>query len=95
MKKVWIIAGLIIIAVLVLYPKRSGGPLCGPLCLGTGLHFEKRECVGFEWRMNYIDGFTDLCFGIPYGERTCYGVPHGSPPNTPATILPCDYPPSL
>jgi hypothetical protein len=94
MKKRWIVIALIAIIVICVYPKKFGGPLCGPICPATGLQTEKRQCMGFEMRKNYIDGFSDLCFGIPYGEKTCYGVPHGSMPNTPLTKLPCGYAPS-
>ena len=95
MKNIWILGVLIVIAVIVLYPKSFGSPLCGPICPPSGLSAEKQQCIGFEMRKNYIDGFTDLCFGVPYGEKTCYGVPHGSPSNTQAVELPCDYPNSV
>ena len=50
-----------------------GEPLCGPICPDLGLQYWKRDCLGYVQRTNIIDGFTDRCFGIPIGEKKCFG----------------------
>lgn len=94
MKKTIIIATIVLVLVVAFFPKKSGGPLCGPICPPDGLHYWERQCLGVVVRDNFIDGYTDRCFGIPVGERKCYGDPAGAPPNTPDVQLSCSYIPN-
>lgn len=73
MNKLIILLVILVIIVAIFYPKRVGGPLCGPLCPPVGLKSYERDCLGVKNRRNVIDGFTDYCYGIPWGQIRCYG----------------------
>lgn len=49
-----------------------GAPLCGPICLSTGPQHWSKTCLGYVWRQNVIDSYTDYCIGIPIGSRHCF-----------------------
>ena len=52
-----------------------GSPLCGPLCPSFGPHYWERSCVGYVFHKPYIDGYSNICIGLPVGAKRCYGVP--------------------
>lgn len=79
MKKIILTAVILVIIVVVFYPKDAGGPLCGPICPPTGLKRYERDCLGIKIRKNVIDGFRDYCYGIPLGQTSCYGDEQASP----------------
>ena len=80
-----IIIVLILIALLVFfYPKDAGGGNCG-MCMAGQYKWTEYNCAGFEYigpgffsEMLGIGRYaTDspgqlLCYGIVYGEKTCY-----------------------
>ncbi len=110
MRLLFILLTLACMLTLLFYPKRVGGPLCGPECLPKGLHYWSVECLGIRKRyscsMSIIDfikdflglerkictdTFADYCFGIPVGEKKCYGVPYLGSGNVDVQ-LDCNYP---
>ena len=92
-KKKLIYLILFLILAFIFFPKDGGGVLCGPICPLTGLHYYQKTCIGVRVGVNYIDGYSDLCFGIPIGEKQCFGIPHESLPGAKDIKLDCNYPP--
>jgi hypothetical protein len=73
MIKAFLIVGALL-AVFIFYPKEIGSPLCGPVCPPTGPQYWEQSCLGVTIRKNFIDSYSNRCFGIPVGERACYGI---------------------
>lgn len=98
-KNLLLIIIIVAIVSVIFYPKDVGRPLCGPICPGVGLHYYEIPCIGFEARYNVIDFYWDVCYGLSYGEKKCYGVPYTEWNNWEKigtrelnTQLDCDYP---
>jgi hypothetical protein len=93
-QKLWVLnAGMVIILLAgFFYPKDVGGPLCGPECLSFGLHSYSQPCLGIRTRRMFVDGYSDLCYGLPLGKHTCYGVPYTEGTDMKDRELDCGYP---
>jgi len=95
MKKKYLLLITVIIIIGIsgfFYPKNVGGPLCGPVCPGLGLHYYRQDCLGFKVRYTMIDAYSDECYGVPVGEKKCYGVPYDEKTNFNDIELSCNYP---
>ncbi len=86
------VAVMVVVVLVVVFRTDVGGVLCGT-CPPTGLMTYKRSCIGIMTRDTYADGYTDYCYGMPVGERRCFGRPHGSDAGSRVQELPCDYEP--
>ena len=82
---------LVIALVVFLYPKNVGGNLCGPTCPVTGLHYFEQDCLGIKTRTTVIDAYWETCYGMPIGDKICYGVPRNETVNFEDRILDCNY----
>lgn len=82
-KNVLILIPIVVVLVLAsigfFYPKEVGGNLCGPVCPSRGLHYYKQGCLGIDKRYTAIDASWTICYGLPIGEKKCYGVPYTEP----------------
>jgi hypothetical protein len=89
-----IIAICLLALTIVFYPKNVGGPLCGPVCLSTGLHYYERDCIGIKVRdTSMTDSYTDTCYGLAVGKRRCYGKAYSEYLATVEDhLMNCDYP---
>jgi len=85
-----IITIVIISLVAFFFPKNVGGPLCGPVCPGVGLHYYEKSCFGFKVRHTVIDSYSDICYGLSIGEKKCFGVPYTEGSGN--VQLDCNYP---
>jgi len=94
MNRKYLILTLVILVVLVgfFFPKRVGGNLCGPECPSHGLHYFEQGCLGIKIRTTVIDAYWDTCYGLPVGEKKCYGVPYTETENFEDRELDCNYP---
>jgi len=84
----------LIVLLYVFYPKNVGGPMCGPVCPSVGLHFYSQSCLGFKITRSFIDSFSVDCYGLPVGEKKCYGVPYTNSIdfNYKDSEMDCNYP---
>ena len=92
MKRIYVILLLIaVVGVDFFFPKRAGGSLCGPVCPPNGLHYYEQQCLGIKSTETVVDAYLDVCYGLPMGEKKCYGIPfiEGSRERI---ELDCDYP---
>ena len=89
--QVLIITIILVALVGFFYPKSVGGPLCGPVCPVLGLHYYEQSCLGIKVRYTVIDSYNDICYGLPIGEKKCYGVPYTAESGSEDIELDCDY----
>ncbi|MBI2578970.1 MAG: hypothetical protein HYW26_04635 [Candidatus Aenigmarchaeota archaeon] len=96
-KYLLLIIGIIIIALIgFFFPRNIGGILCGPVCPPHGLHYYEQSCFGMKYRFIHTNcsdcGYSDICFGIPTGEKRCFGVPYTETENFESREIGCNYP---
>lgn len=73
---------LILLLVVLIYPKEIGGPLCGPVCPSLGLHYWEKDCIGFKkgysCEMSPLDFLASIFGAEPMCTDTfsnyCFGL---------------------
>ena len=92
-KYLFLIVAITLVALIGFFiPKNVGGPLCGPVCPGVGLSTYSQSCLGFKVASTFIDGFSVDCYGLPVGEKKCFGVAYTEGPGSENIQIDCDYP---
>lgn len=92
-KYLFLIIAIVVITLVAFFsPKHVGGPLCGPVCPDVGLSTYLQSCFGFKVTRSFIDGFSVDCYGLPIGEKKCFGVPYTEGSGSKNIQLDCNYP---
>lgn len=70
-----VLLGILVVFFFAFLTRSSvGGPLCGPICPEVGPQYYTQKCIGLKTYDPYIDGYNNWCYGIPTGQRECFGV---------------------